>query len=80
MTMLHLIAKKLGGTRAIALAASFVRLLFAMGEDEVKEWDCLAALPGDTGRPRVSLELESVRRHLKIETARAFQQHIVMSM
>jgi len=78
ITLMHLIAKKLGGSRAIALATTFVRLLLTLGKDDVRSWDVEAALPGDTGKPGVSLELESVRRHLKIETAQAFNRHIVM--
>jgi len=78
LTQLSLIAKKMGGTRAIALVSTFVRLLLSLGKDEVREWDCAEALPGDTGRPGVSLELESSRRHLKLEIAHAFQRSVVL--
>jgi len=77
-TQLSLLAKKLGGTRAIALSTTFIRLLLATGKGPVREWDKRVAMPGDTGRPGVSLELETSRRHLQVEVARALGMQVAL--
>ena len=68
--IMSLIAKKSGGTRAIALVASVIRLLLGILKSEVREWNRSVGLSGDTGKPGVSLELETARRHLRVRTAR----------
>ena len=77
LVVMSLLAKKAGGTRAIALIASFTRLLLGALKEYVRGWDKSIGVDGDTGLPGCSLELEAARRHLRMRIARSRGQGIV---
>ncbi len=64
-----LLGKKLGGTRCIAICATFYRLLMAVMKCQVREWDMHVGLQGDSALPGRSPHAETAWRHLTMEQA-----------
>ena len=62
-----LLGKKLGGTRCIALCATYYRLLFALLKAAVREWDVAVGLEGDSALPGKSVLLESALLQVEVE-------------
>ena len=80
LTLMSLLAKKAGGSRAIALVSTILRLLLAFGKEEIRAWDLEVGLPGDTGLPGKALEVEASRRHLLVGLAKARGWKVILLM
>ena len=65
--LIALLGKKGGGTRCIAVCASFYRLFLAILGEEIRQWDTEVAGAGDTALKGKSPLLETALRHLKVE-------------
>ena len=69
LVIISLIGKKLGGTRGVAVCASFYRLLMALLKSDVRDWDASVGLEGDSALPGHSPLDEAVWRQLLMEQA-----------
>ena len=65
--LIALLGKKDGGTRCIAICATYYRLFLTMLGEEVREWDTKVAMEGDTALQGKSPLVETALRHLKVE-------------
>ena len=64
-----LLGKKLGGTRCIAICATFYRLLMAIMKADIRDWDSRVGLDGDSALPGRSPHDETAWRQLLMELA-----------
>ena len=77
MVFISLLAKKLGGTRGIAICTTFYRVLIAMMKDEVRSWDVEVGTEGDSAMPGKSPLDETAWRHLWMEQATLRGKYVV---
>ncbi len=69
LVLVSLLGKKMGGTRCIAICATFYRLLMAVMKKPVRAWDLQVGLEGDSALPGRSPLEETAWRHLCMEQA-----------
>ena len=69
LILISLLGKKLGGTRCIAICATFYRLLMAIMKGEVREWDVDKGIKGDSALPGRSPSDGTAWRFLDMEQA-----------
>ncbi len=75
--LMALLGKKAGGSRAIAIMATFARLLLALTKGEVREWDEAVGDGNDTAlNGRRPLD-ETAGRHLRLELASLQGRHAI---
>jgi plasmid stability protein len=77
LTLIGLLGKKAGGTRAIAVIATFARLLLAHLKGEVRAWDSRIGDVNDTALAGRRPMDETARRHMKAEVATLLDKHVV---
>ena len=70
VVLMHLIGKKLGGCRTIALMSSFARLVMAHLSDSVRQWDVNVADVADTAVRGRNAQLCVSARHMQLELDR----------
>ncbi len=78
LTVLKLLGKKQGGSRAIAVIASFARLLMNLLKEEVRDWDRAVGSTDDSALAGRRPLDETARRVLRTEVAGLTGKHVIM--
>ncbi len=78
MVVMGLLGKKSGGTRTIAIMATFARLLLAAVKGDVRRWDETIADERDTALRGRRPADETARRHLGVEVSTVLGRIAVM--
>ncbi len=78
LVLMGLLGKKAGGTRTIAIIATFGRLPLAAVKGEVRAWDEKVANPHDTALKGRRPADETARRHMRVEVATLLGKHSVL--
>ncbi len=78
LVIMSLLGKKSGGSRTVAIIATFARLVLAMMRDEVRQWDADIGSEGDTALGGRRPMDETARRHLRLELAGLCGEHAVI--
>ncbi len=69
LVIMCLLGKKCGGTRAVAVIATYARLLLALIKEEVRGWDRQAGSEDDTALKGKRPLDETARRRIRVEAA-----------
>ncbi len=69
LTIMRLLGKKQGGSRAIAIISSFARLVLRLTKEEVRQWDLAAGSDDDTALAGRRPLDETARRVMRTEVA-----------
>jgi hypothetical protein len=78
LVLLSLLGKKAGGTRAIAVIASYARLLLHLIKDPVRRWDDEVGHEGDSAMRGKKPADETARRLMRVEVAALLGRHVAM--